>query len=410
MSGPIISVLIPVYNSSEFLYDSIPTVLNQTFKDIELVIVDDGSTDNSLEILEDFAKKDGRIKIFTKENGGSASSRNMALKQASGKYIAFFDPDDYMSPNLLELAYDNITRNNTDMVMFKGDLFNEDGNIIENMGFNKLDYDIKIKDYENFTFNYLDFKPWVLNRDFAPWGKVYKKEFLDSYDDFVFDEGVAFEDVPFHIKAMLRAKDISFVNEFLYHWRSDNPKSVSKTPEFCYDIFKIMDIIYELLNREGIYEEFELEYNIFQIGHGFTYILWVNSEDYFSIIKDRVSKIKIEFVNEMNEKLRNQHKLIVTSENLEDFKLNSISYYSNKIVDLNNKVNSLQRDKSKLKSKLKKLKKENDKLKSDMGKLMDDNNESKKELKKSQDLDDKSVSSKSWKLTQSLRKMTNRKK
>ena len=199
MSEPIISILIPVYNSSEFLYDSIPTVLNQTFNDIELVIVDDGSTDNSVEILEEFAKSDDRIKIFTKENGGSASSRNMALMNATGKYIAFFDPDDFISDNLLELAYNSAINNDTDMTIFKGDSFYGDRKIVENRASFKLDQDFRLDNYDNFTFDYKDIKHWVLNRDFAPWAKLYKKEFLDSYDDFVFDEGVAFEDVPFHI-------------------------------------------------------------------------------------------------------------------------------------------------------------------------------------------------------------------
>ena len=396
MSEPIISILIPVYNSSEFLYDSIPTVLNQTFNDIELVIVDDGSTDNSVEILEEFAKSDSRIKIFTKENGGSASSRNMALRNATGKYIAFFDPDDFISDNLLELAYNSAINNDADMTIFKGDSFYGDRKIVENRASFKLDQDFRLDNYDNFTFDYKDIKHWVLNRDFAPWAKLYKKEFLDSYDDLVFDEGVAFEDVPFHIKAMLRAKKISFVNEQLYHWRCNNPKSVSKTAEFCYDIFKIMDLIYELLNKEGIFKEFELEYNIFQIGHGFSYILTANSDVYFNMAKERISKIDEEFVNKMTKRLKNQYDLIVSSENLDDFKINAIRDYTNQINDLNRKVNDLERDKSKIKSNLKKSKKENEKLKKDLDKLEKEN----KEL----------LSSKSWKITKPLRKLGKSKK
>lgn len=396
MSEPIISVLIPVYNSSEFLKESIATVLNQTFKDIELVVVDDGSTDNSLEILEDFAKSDNRIKIFTKENGGSASARNMALKNALGKYISFFDPDDYISSNLLELAYNSMINNDSEIVMFKADAFYGDKNIIDKSFF-RLDRDFNLENYDNFTFNYKDIKHWVLNRDFAPWAKLYKKEFLDSYDDFVFDEGVSFEDVPFHIKAMLRAEKISFVNEFLYHWRSNNPKSVTKTPNFCYDIFRIMDIIYEFLNQEGIYEEFELEYKIFELAHGYAYILKVNSDDYFNMAKERIEDMGLEFIKNMPSNSREKYEVLSSSDNLEEFKINnSLIPYKQKIKSLNDELTKFKKDNSKIKSDLNKLKKENKKLKN--------------ELDKSQKLNKEILSSSSWKITEPLRKIKNVKK
>ena len=97
---PKISVLIPVYNASEFLYDSIPSILNQTFSNIELVCVNDGSKDNSLEILNEFKAKDSRVKVIDKENGGCGSARNRALDEATGEYVYFFDPDDMLEDTI----------------------------------------------------------------------------------------------------------------------------------------------------------------------------------------------------------------------------------------------------------------------------------------------------------------------
>ena len=103
-----ISILIPVYNAHDYLHDSIPCLLNQTFEDIELICVNDGSKDDSLEILNEFAAKDSRIKVIDKENGGCGSARNRALDEAGGEYIYFFDPDDRVLPvmyrEMLKLA------------------------------------------------------------------------------------------------------------------------------------------------------------------------------------------------------------------------------------------------------------------------------------------------------------------
>lgn len=408
MSRPKISILMPVYNSSEFLDVSISSVLNQTFEDFELIAVDDGSTDNSLEILEGYARKDNRLKIFSKENGRSATSRNMALREATGEYITFFDPDDYLSLNHLELSYKNAIGNGSDIVIFKGVGFYGDKILDKSIKYFHLDKVFNLESYENFTFNYKNIKDWVLNKSLVPWAKLYKKEFLDSYDDFVFDEGVSFEDVPFHVKAMLRAKRISFVNETLYFWRSDNPKSVTKSPEFCYDIFKIMDILYDLLTNECVYDDFELEYHMFEISHSFLYVLVANSEDYLTMAKDRVKKIDPSLVPKMYKYVRDRYGLIMYSNNMEEYKINySVLPYKNKINNLNMELNKVKKENSSLVSDLNGLKDDNVVLESNLNKLKEDNKKLKTDLNKSQKLNKEILSSNSWKITRPLRKIRN---
>ena len=98
-----ISVVIPIYNCEEYLEESIRSILNQTFKDIEIVCVDDGSTDNSLDILNKLASDDSRLKVFSQENQGSSFARNNALRKVSGDYVYFFDADDIGTINFLSI-------------------------------------------------------------------------------------------------------------------------------------------------------------------------------------------------------------------------------------------------------------------------------------------------------------------
>ena len=109
-----ISVIIPVYNVSEYLPTCLDSVINQTYKNLEIICVNDGSPDNSAEILFEYAKKDSRIKIITQDNQGVSAARNNGLKQASGKYIYFLDSDDYIHPQMLERLYIAAEKENAD--------------------------------------------------------------------------------------------------------------------------------------------------------------------------------------------------------------------------------------------------------------------------------------------------------
>lgn len=118
MSEIKVSVIVPVYNTEKYIPRCIASILAQTLKDIEIIIVDDGSSDDSYQVCEAFAKQDSRIKLFAKENGGASSARNMALDKASGQYIAFVDSDDYIEENALEVAYNAIKAENADMAVY----------------------------------------------------------------------------------------------------------------------------------------------------------------------------------------------------------------------------------------------------------------------------------------------------
>lgn len=336
-SKPKVSLIIPVYNAEEFLDESIGSLLNQTLHDIELVCVNDGSKDNSLKMLENFAKKDSRVVIIDQPNGGCGAARNKALDNAIGEYIYFFDPDDYILPNALEELYNNAKSNDSDFVIFKiasfrdGEPINYDAPGFE---FEKIFPNV---DFNNFTFSYKDVKRHVLLSSFAPWTKFYKKKFLDAYDDFRFHTNVAFDDVPFHVQSMLRASKISYVPKFFYHYRLSNPNSVNNTASNAPDILKIVNFVEDFLKSNGFYDEFKEEFTIFKIVQLSLYIISSNSEDYFNIVKQNVLDLDLYntdvpvSITKRNDALK-YFNSIVNSNSINDFKSNLANYNKPQII------------------------------------------------------------------------------
>ena len=121
-----VSIIVPVYNTAEYLPQCLDSIINQTFRDIEIICVNDGSTDNSLEILKSYAEKDGRIRIINKANGGLVSARKAGATVAQSEYIAFVDSDDWLELNALECMYDAMKREKVDCVMCNH--YADDGN------------------------------------------------------------------------------------------------------------------------------------------------------------------------------------------------------------------------------------------------------------------------------------------
>lgn len=316
---PKISVVVPVYNAEPFLEDALNSVLNQTFRDFEVLCVNDGSSDYTFRLLNEFASRDSRIKIINKPNGGCGSARNMGLEYARGDYIYFFDPDDYILPDAFERLYENAANNDSDMVMFKIARF-RDGEPVDYSvpGFD-FDNVFRDADFKSFTFDYRDIKKYVLNSSFAPWSKLYKKEFLDRFDDFRFDLGVAFDDVPFHVKSLVRASRISFVPEFFYHYRLSNPNSVNNTKSNQIDIFRICDLVEEFLVEEEVFDEFREEFIKFKIAQISNYAVSCNYEPYYMKAMEEFSKMDISNLK-MPEYLRERYEMLLESDSYNDYR------------------------------------------------------------------------------------------
>lgn len=133
MERPLISVIIPIYNIEEYLERCVLSVCNQTYDNLEIILVDDGSTDGTGKLCDELAKRDGRIKVFHKENGGSSTARNLGIENATGLYYGFVDSDDYVSEDMYRLLLESILKNNAEIAQVGRDEIDEEGNLLPNI-------------------------------------------------------------------------------------------------------------------------------------------------------------------------------------------------------------------------------------------------------------------------------------
>ena len=303
MSKIKVSVIIPVYNSEKLLNQCIDSICNQTLKDIEIICIDDGSTDNSPKILKEYEKKDSRIIALSQKNSGAGVARNKGIDIANGEYIAFVDSDDWIEDNALEKLYNNIKNNDSDMVLF---------NSIEhkpNKEFRKRIYlkkDDSI-DYNNYTFDYHKYRNFVMNGFLVIWSKFYKKSFIKD-NNIKFYSHEIFNDIQFHIQSMLLAKKISYLPEILYHYRRMGQNSLQTSRAVTQRGFVVFDIFNEIeewLKDNGFFEELETNFYRFvltesQVRLNGTDVVY--KEDLFKIIKYKIMSLNIttESLKKMN--------------------------------------------------------------------------------------------------------------
>lgn len=235
---PEISVVIPVYNVEKYLPQCLDSVINQTIKDIEIICVNDGSTDNSSEILQEYATKDNRIKVITQKNRGLSAARNAGLKIATSNYISFIDSDDFVHTQFLEILYNAIKLNNCDV---SGCNFAKISN-------NKDDPEIsslQCKTYVPALDVLLDKKNFI---HFNVWNKLYKHEAIKNI---LFVEGIYYEDWVFNTCIFAQIKSFAWINSPLYGYRISN-ESIMRS---SYNLKKLHDYViginevYDFINK-----------------------------------------------------------------------------------------------------------------------------------------------------------------
>ena len=213
---PKISIIIPVYNVEKYLSQCLDSIINQTFKDFECICVNDGSKDNSLNILQEYSKKDNRIKIVSQENKGVSIARNVGMKISKGKYISFIDSDDWICNDYLEVLYNNMEKFDYDIVICNHYFYySKDDKLVP------VVYDIVINkettSFDRFICGY--------NRG-AVWARLYKREFLEN-NKMSFLENVVMEDYIFSIITYLSTKKVLFLNDNLYYYRKQTATIMS---------------------------------------------------------------------------------------------------------------------------------------------------------------------------------------
>ncbi len=247
-----VSVIVPVYNTSRYLRRSLDALCKQTLENIEIILVNDGSTDDSPAIMQEYQDKyKDKIRICNKANGGQATARNLGIREATGKYIGFADSDDYIDRDMFKKMYEKAVEEDADYVECHYHCLYEDGDNIREIPERG---DIRA---------HADRKDMFINPQVSPWNKLYRREILQE-NDITFPEGVIYEDTSFYIKSIPFIEKSSYLEEKLVYYcvRNNSTMTANKNIKVA-DIFKVLDDMLIFFDRHNLTEEYREELEFF---------------------------------------------------------------------------------------------------------------------------------------------------
>ena len=287
-----ISVVMPIYNAYDYLRPAIDSVLNQTLTDIELICVDDGSTDNSLSILKEYQQFDERVRIITENNAGPSRARNKGLSRARGKYVIFLDADDFFDYGLLEKLYNLAEEENLDIAICKFDIYNS----------RKAKFEDNIRSDHGEIFD----ESRVVSKNTYPdvilscttgyvWNKLFRKAFLTE-KELTFDNDLrVFEDTHFVVTALSLADRIGKFEEKLIHHRVYGNQSRSKLFRKYYrQVPVVYAKIKEFLRSHGMYTP--LSQSFLNLSASRCYkiynVLWLDAKgEFWNLLHDTYAEV-----------------------------------------------------------------------------------------------------------------------
>lgn len=241
----LVSIIIPVYNSEKYISRCLDSVICQTYRNIEIIVINDGSKDDSLKILKSYSKKYSFIHLYDQNNQGVANTRNNALKYSNGKYIMFIDNDDYIDKDYVDTYVRIIKQNNSDLVIGG----------YKRVSDKKVLFSVKPNNSD-----------WVKYTIVAPWAKIYKAKVLKDNNIKFLNYGIG-EDSYFSVLLYSKTKNISYINYTGYNWYY-NKSSISNSSQRGFN--SNIDLIYLLDKLIGITGSYDIMYQYYYI----RYIIW----------------------------------------------------------------------------------------------------------------------------------------
>lgn len=246
-----VSVIIPIYNAYDYLAPAMDTVIDQTLQDIEIICIDDGSTDHSLDIIKEYQKKDERVRIVTENNAGVSTARNKGIVRARGEFMIFLDADDFYEPQLLEKLYETAVRDELDIAISKFDIYNSkkseftegiegDHGEILNGG--------RVTSKSEYPHHILSCTTGYV------WNKLFRSSFIKEKELMFAPELYVFEDVHFVCTALSLANRVGRIDDVLAHHRVYSDQSRAKLFRKYYrDLPDVYLKIKEFLTKHGMY-------------------------------------------------------------------------------------------------------------------------------------------------------------
>lgn len=293
-----VSIIVPFHNVEKYISKCLTTLMYQTLEDIEIICVNDASTDASKEIVQNYIEHDKRIILLNTEVlSGQSYARNIGLEVASGEYIGYVDSDDWCSLDMFEKLYTCAKENNTDITMCEAELYDD----MEQL-FHSNDY-YSLKSFEHFKgiiFNANDAKDNILSNPAVLWNKIYKHDFLLE-NNIKFQEGYIYEDLPYSVETFLKAKRINIVFEKLYYYRQNRRFSTMKNSDKkVYDRIPMVELTWNILKQADFFQEKKPEiisWIIDDIFHRYTLLeekyyldYYINMQEFFTRINETITE------------------------------------------------------------------------------------------------------------------------
>lgn len=327
VENPLISIIVPVYNVEKYLRQCLESLINQTYKNIEIICINNGSTDKSSEILVEFAQKDSRIKIITQEKSGVSAARNSGLKIASGDYIMFVDSDDWTEIDACEKLITEAKLTGADVVLFSHyDVFPNKKNL----------YDIS-KNCKKSYYKFDNIDDYIKNIIYAPgilWDKFCRKDFIENIA-FIPDLAQS-EDMLFWFEVLYNKPAISVFNQALYNYRNISVSSILNAFE---NSIKKYGKAHELLKQSNLYKNASKEGRMYLTDRNMNYFcwMWVKHKNKRDIIFDEIQK----YLKEYNDFDKNSVKNLT---NYKKLKKIIKSYKNRKFNEFVGKIFSIKND------------------------------------------------------------------
>ena len=440
-----VSIIVPVYNVEKYLRQCMDSIVNQSLKEIEIICINDGSTDNSPQILEEYAQKDKRIKIINKRNEGVGTARNTGMEYATGEYIGFVDSDDYIDKKMYENLYTNAKSNKSDMVMCPAYVFDDNN---PELIYKKPYFSLECLDkkFDNTVFDHNKTRNLIFKVNVTCWNKIYKSQFLNEIGAKF--HKMYFEDNIFFYETYLKAKRISLIRDFLYYYRINRSGSFMKEGnERFFDICNMHDILKKILIETGNLDEYLVNFLNYKINGSLGRYNQVDESykpEFFRIIKQNFleNNLKKSDIDQLPQINKIQYQNILISDTYKEYELREEIYqlnsanqeYEQKYQDLNReyeqkyqklgkeheqKYQKLDREYEEKYQKLgkeyeqkyqnldQKYEQKYQQLEFNMERLKDKNQEYEKEINNQKHFIQEITSSNSWKLTKPFRKIRN---
>ena len=226
---PCVSVVMPVYNSQEFLEQAMDSLLGQSLKEIEIIAVDDGSTDGSLEILKKYKKEDYRVSVYTQQNQYAGVARNLGLSKAKGEYVIFLDSDDFFEENLLKDTYNKGKRNSADIVLFTANIYNHETKKRWRSGGLRTEF---LPEKESFCYKDCPDTLYQITSS-PPWTKLYRREFVKE-NKLQYQPLFNANDVFFTFSALVKAERIVALDKALVNYRTGLKTNLQSSKKRCF--------------------------------------------------------------------------------------------------------------------------------------------------------------------------------